>query len=298
MQTLLIAGFGDVARRAVPLLRGHWRLLALVHNQQQGIQARTLGVTPVYADLDRKTTLKRLAGLADAVLYTAPPAAAGSDDLRLGKLLSALAKSNSIPQRFVYISTSGVYGNREGAWIDECTPVAPATDRAWRRLAAEQSLRACAQRWQTSITILRAPGIYAAERLPLARIQNSLPLPIATEDIYVNHIHADDLAALCVRALTRRGGIRIYNACDAQPLLSGEWFDALANHFGLPLPPRLARGALSAALSPLQASFLAESRRLKNTRVQRELGVQLRYPDALLFLRNLAVQEADVSLRG
>jgi len=284
MQTLLIAGFGDVARRAVPLLRGHWRLLALVHNAQQGQLARTLGVTPVYADLDQKTTLKRLAGLADAVLYTAPPAGEGTDDLRLRKLLSALAKSNSIPQQFVYISTSGVYGNRDGAWIDECSPAAPETDRARRRLAAEQLLRALAQRWRTSITILRAPGIYAAERLPLARIQNQLPLPITTEDVYVNHIHADDLAALCVRALTRRGGIRIYNASDAQPLLSGEWFDALADHFGLPHPPKLARGELSTALTPMQASFLAESRRLNNARLKRELGVQLRYPDILMFL--------------
>lgn len=287
MQTLLIAGFGDIARRAVPELRKRWRLLALVRSAQQKQTARDLGVIPILADLDQHSSLHRLAGLADALLYTAPPAPTGTQDLRLLKLLSALAKTNSIPQRLVYISTSGVYGNRDGAWLDECATPRPQTARAQRRLAAELLLRSLARRWPTSITILRAPGIYAENRLPLERLKNGTPLPIASQDVFVNHIHADDLAAICIRALQRQGGIRLYNASDDQPLLSGDWFGALADTFSLPQPPRLERAALLQALSPMQASFLLESRRLDNQRIKRELCITLQNPDVGDFLRQL-----------
>lgn len=287
MQTLLIAGFGDIARRAVPELRKRWRLLALVRSSQQMQTARDLGVIPILADLDQRASLHKLSGLVDALLYTAPPPPTGTQDSRLLKLVSALAKTNSIPQRLVYISTSGVYGNRDGAWLDECATPRPQTARAQRRLAAEQLLRSLARRWPISVTILRAPGIYAENRLPLERLQNGTPLPIASQDVFVNHIHADDLAAICIRALQRHGGVRIYNACDDLPLLSGDWFGALAQKFSLPQPPRLERSALLQALSPVQASFLLESRRLHNTRIKRELGIKLQHPDVGVFLGRL-----------
>ena len=283
MQTLLIAGLGDVARRAVPLLRGHWRLLALTHTADQRQSARDLGIVPILADLDDAASLARLAGLAQAVLYTAPPPSSTTHDPRLLNLLSALRKADSIPQRLVYISTSGVYGNRDGQWIDECAPCRPATARARRRLAAERCLRRAAA-WPMAVTILRAPGIYAGDRLPLARLHAGTPVAMAEDDSYGNHIHADDLARLCALALRRRGGIRIYNACDDEPIRFGDWFDLLAERFGLPRPPRLPLATLQQSLTPVQASFLAESRPLDNRRLKRELGAALRYPSVRAFL--------------
>ncbi|MBI3145262.1 MAG: SDR family oxidoreductase [Pseudogulbenkiania sp.] len=292
MRTLLIAGFGDVARRAIPLLAPHWRLLALVRRPEQAAEARRLGVLPVSADLDDKPSLARLAGLADALLYTAPPPERGERDLRLGKLLCALTKTKSLPQRVVYISTSGVYGNAGGAWVDENTPVAPDTPRARRRLHAEQRLRAFAKASSASVTILRAPGIYAAERLPSARLINGTPLIAADEDSYGNHIHADDLARLCAAALRRDGGIRVYNACDDDPLPVGEWYDRLADALGLPHAPRRPKAEVKAAVSPGLWSFLAESRRLDNRRLKRELRVRLRYPSVGDFLATLPPPKA------
>lgn len=289
MRTLLIAGFGDIARRALPaLLARHWRVFALVRGDRQAALARQLGARPVLADLDRRETLQRVAGLADAVLYTAPPPASGRHDPRLLKLLSAFGKTDSIPQRLVYISTSGVYGDHGGAWIDETARLRAGTPRALRRVAAERLLRAYARRHPASITILRAPGIYAADRLPLDRIRQGTPIATAEEDNLGNHIHADDLAQLAVRALERRGGIRIYNASDDAPIGSGEWFSLLAAHFGLPMPPRLPRATLLATLDPMRASFLAESRRLDNRRLHRELGMRLAYPSVRAFLAALA----------
>ncbi|WP_024304008.1 SDR family oxidoreductase [Pseudogulbenkiania sp. MAI-1] len=287
MRTLLIAGFGDVARRAVPLLAPHWRLLALVRRPEQAALARRLGVQPVAADLDDLSSLSRLAGLADALLYTAPPPDNGERDPRLAKLLGALAKAKSLPQRVVYISTSGVYGDAAGRWLDETAPLRPQSTRAKRRVDAEHRLRAFARSSGASVTILRTPGIYAAERLPTTRLLNGTPLIEAREDSYGNHIHADDLARLCAAALQRTGGIRVYNACDDEPLAVGEWYDRLADALGLPRAPRLPRAEVQAAVSPALWSFLAESRRLDNRRLKRELGVQLRYPRVDDFLATL-----------
>ncbi|MDN0077038.1 SDR family oxidoreductase [Crenobacter sp. SG2303] len=284
MLTLLIIGFGDVARRAVPMLTGHWRLLAAVRRPEQAAAARALGVTPLLVDLDQPALLPRLAGLADALLYTAPPPDQGERDPRLRRCLAALAKTGSIPQRVVYISTSGVYGDCGGAWVDETRPCRPDTARAKRRYDAERTLRHfAAQHCDTSLTILRAPGIYAAERLPLARLRSEAPNIIETEDSISNHIHADDLAMLCVVALRRTGGIRVYNACDTEPLPVGDWYDKLADATGLPRPERLPRDAVRQRVSPGLWSFLAESRRLSNGRLA-ELKVRLAYPSVDAFL--------------
>lgn len=287
MRTLLIAGFGDVARRAVPLLAGHWRLMALVRTPLRQEQARQLGVLPILADLDQRSTLARLPGRIDAVLYTAPPACS-RHEARLLNLLSAFGKTHSIPQHWVYISTTGVYGDRGGRWLDETAAVDPQSARAGRRLAAETLLRRFAVRHGISLTVLRTPGIYAEDRLPLERIRQRLPIPLAQDDGFGNHIHADDLAAICARALLRQGGIRIYHACDAEPMRHGDWFERVADLAGLPRPPRRARAELQSALSAAALSFFDESRRLDNRRLVRELGLRLRYPSFDAFAAELA----------
>ncbi|AXE29164.1 NAD(P)-dependent oxidoreductase [Chromobacterium phragmitis] len=288
MRTLLVIGAGDVARRALPLLLPRWRVLVLCRSQDSAVRWRALGALPLLGDLDCADSLARLAGLADAVLLTAPPPPHGGTDPRMRKLLYALAKADSIPQQWIYISTSGVYGDAGGEWLDETAPLRPRNERARRRVDAESQLRRLAASRRCALTILRAPGIYADERLPLARFASGAPLIIDAEDSWSNHIHADDLALLCAAALRRRSGIRVYNACDDQPLPVSRWYRALGETLGLPCPPQLPRAEAKAAASPQQWSFLAESRRLDNSRLRRELGVRLRWPSVLDYLAALA----------
>ncbi|MCX8086282.1 MAG: NAD(P)H-binding protein [Rhodocyclaceae bacterium] len=272
---LLIVGCGDIVRRALPQLARRWRLYALVRRFEPAL--RLAGITQLVGDLDRPASLRRLAGIAEAVLHSAPPPGEGADDARTRRLLAALARSRSLPRRLVYISTTGVYGDCRGEVVAETRPLAAATARARRRVAAERRLRRAGCRG-LRVAILRAPGIYAADRLPLERLERGDPLLKPEEDVFTNHIHAEDLARACVVALERGRPNRAYNVCDDSVLPMGEWFDKLAAAFGLPRAPRLPRAELKHRLSPPQLSFMAESRRLDNRRMKRELKLRLVYP--------------------
>ena len=282
MQKLLIVGCGDIARRLLPRLLGHYRIFALLRDPEQCAFWRDQGARPVLADLDQPHSLQRIAGLADIVVHLAPPPSVDRvpgvhHDSRTRALLAALARGWSLPQRIVYISTSGVYGDCRGARIDETRGVRPATARACRRVDAERRLRALGRRGVV-VSILRAPGIYAADRLPIDRLQRGIPALRETDDVYSNHIHADDLARACVAALWRARAQRIYNVNDDTQLKMGDYFDLVADLFDLPRPPRLPR-AMAAAQLPLGLlSFMGESRRMDNTRLKRELKLVLRYP--------------------
>lgn len=276
MRRLLIVGCGDVVRRALPQLVRRWRVLALVREAEAALRAQ--GVVQIRGDLDDGATLKRLAGLADAVLHSAPPGEEGSADLRTRRLLAALRQGRSLPRSLIYISTSGVYGDCGGEAVTETRPQRPRTARAHRRADAERQLRAFGRDSGCRVAILRAPGIYAADRLPLERLRRGDPLLAAAEDVYTNHIHADDLGRACIAALRRGRPNRVYHASDDSTLAMGEWFDKLADAFVLPRAPRLPRAELESRLSPLTLSFMRESRRLDNTRLTRELGLALRYP--------------------
>ncbi|MDP1957160.1 MAG: NAD-dependent epimerase/dehydratase family protein, partial [Rhodocyclaceae bacterium] len=237
---------------------------------------------------DQPATLRRLAGLAHAVLHSAPPPGTGDGDPRTQNLLAALTRSRSLPRRIIYISTSGVYGDCGGAHVPETRPLAAQTARARRRVAAEGRLRGFGRRSGTRVSLLRAPGIYAADRLPLERLRRGDPVLVAAEDSYTNHIHAEDLARACVIALERGQACRAYNICDDSNLLMGDWFDKLADAFALPLPPRATREEIRLRLSPLLLSFIGESRRLTNTRMKRELKLRLRYPTVDAALQQMA----------
>ncbi|HRP23783.1 MAG TPA: SDR family oxidoreductase [Thauera sp.] len=278
MKRILIVGSGDVAQRALPWLTRRFRVLALVRSAEGCAMLRAAGATPLLADLDDARSLKRLAGIADAVLHFAPPPAMGDGDPRMKRLLAALEARRSLPQGVVYISTTGVYGDCGGAWVDETRPCRAQTARARRRIDAERQLRAFGRRRQLRVAILRAPGIYAADRLPLERLRRGDPVLAADEDVYTNHIHAEDLARLACLALFRAPAGRVYNASDDSDLKMGDYFDAVADAFGLARPPRLARAQIAEQLSPLTLSFMSESRRLDNRRLKRELRVPLRYP--------------------
>ena len=277
MQRLLIIGCGDVVRRALPRLLRRYRVYALVRRLDP--ELRRLGITQILGDLDQPASLKRLAGLADVLLHSAPPADTDvAADTRTQHLLAALQTGKSLPRRIVYISTSGVYGNCDGAEIDETRAVHPESARAARRVAAETLLREFGRQTRAKVSILRAPGIYAADRLPLERVRRGDPVLNADEDSYSNHIHADDLAHAVVLALTHGRSNRAYNASDDSAMKMGDWFTRLANAFDLPPPPRVDRATAEQQLSPALLSFLRESRRLSNERIKQELGLKLAYP--------------------
>lgn len=277
MENLLIIGCGDIARRAIPLLSGHFHLYALVRDPARGAALRAMGVTPVIGDLDHRRSLRRLAGLAQVVLHLAPPDGRGEQDERTRNLLAALGQ-RTLPKRMVYISTSGVYGDCGGARVSETRPLRAQTRRARLRVDAERQIRTWAARNRVHAAILRVPGIYAAGRLPLDRLRAGLPAILAAEDGYSNHIHADDLARILIAALRRARPNRVYHTVDDDEMKMGAYFDAIADAHGLPRPPRLSRAEVQQQVSPLMWSFMNESRRLRNDRMKRELKVKLRYP--------------------
>ena len=323
---LLIVGCGDVGLRFLRqqqnlIATGRLRVFVLTSSAQRIPELRTLGATAIVGNLDDAASLRRLAGLADRVLMLAPPATATQRhwpasfaqalrDYKNNSLSGRFFAENSQkdhqkpicdsrslalqralrhghpPRQLVYASTSGVYGDCAGAYINETQAPRPQTDRAARRLGAERIWRASG----LPISVLRIPGIYALDRkdgTPTTRLAKGTPVLASADDVFTNHIHADDLARACQLALWRGKPQRTYHASDDSQLKMGDYFDFAADLLGLPHPPRLPRLALAQVLSPVQMSFLAESRRLCNTRLKTELGLALHYPTPLQGLQAL-----------
>ncbi len=277
---LLIVGCGDIGLRVLKLVVPRWRVLALTSQPERAALIRAHGAVPLVGDLDDRASLLRLAGLADHVLHLAPPPAIGTTDPRTLNLLRALAQ-RSMLRRLVYASTTGVYGDGCGAAFDETRSVRPVTDRARRRTDAEARLRWFGRTSAAAVTILRVPGIYARDRQgghPRERLARGTPVLEAADDVYTNHIHADDLARACVAALVRGRPQRVIHASDDTRLKMGDYFDLAADLCGLPRPPRLSREEALTRLSPATLSFMSESRQLRNDRLKRELKLKLRYP--------------------
>jgi hypothetical protein len=322
---VLIVGCGDVGLRCAALLQPRARLFALTTQPARCTELRAAGVTSLIGDLDTRHSLKRLAGLAPIVLHLAPPQKAGDDDRRTRALLGALSArrigparsavapvarlrrlrgagmerqtANIVPDgvrrpvgtrppvRIVYASTTGVYGDCGGALIDETRTVRPANPRALRRVSAERQLRRATARGTFAASIARIPGIYADNRLPLARLEKRTPALCDADDVYTNHIHADDLAAILVRMMRLGQRGRVVHASDDTTLKMGEYFDLVADACGLERAPRISRAEAEAQFEPMMLSFMRESRRLVNERLKRELRMQLRYPTVADFLR-------------
>lgn len=290
MKRILIVGCGDVALRTIPLLTERYRVYALVRNPAYCAKLRKMGVMPVIGDLDNRASLARIKGLADAVLHFAPPSSTGDADMRTRNLLGVLSQG-TLPERLVYISTSGVYGDCGGVWVSETRPLNAQSARGKLRVDAEQQIRDWARRNRVRASILRVPGIYAGDRLPIDRLKLATPCIVDAEDSYTNHIHADDLARIAVAALIRAASCRVYHASDDSGLKMGEYFDAVAEAYHLPHAPRLLRAEVQRAVSPVMYSFMNESRRLTNQRIKRELQVRLRYPTVADFLSEMMISE-------
>nr|WP_243656744.1 NAD-dependent epimerase/dehydratase family protein [Paucimonas lemoignei] len=269
--------------RLLPLVRQRFRVFAVTSQAARCEELRAAGAVPLLANLDEPHTLARLARLAHWIVHLAPPPAEGEKDWRTRNLAAILPEH----ARLVYISTTGVYGDCKGIWVDETRATHPKNLRARRRVDAETTLRNWAGRSGSRVAILRAPGIYADTRLPVERLKKGTPAIQAEDDVYTNHIHADDLAKLAALALFRGRPGRIYHAVDDTDLKMGDYFDAVADALKLPRPPRLARAELEQAVEPVLLSFMSESRRLRNDRIKAELGMRLRYPDVDSLLRQL-----------
>lgn len=282
---VLIVGCGDVGLRAARELGAgkRARLYALTSSSERAAALRAVGITPLVGNLDEPATLRRLSGLGQRVLHLAPPPSEPSslkEDPRTLALLRAL-DLRTPPAHLTYGSTTGVYGDCGGARFDETRPVAPATTRAQRRVHAEALLRWAGRRSGLSASILRIPGIYASDReggTPRARLERGTPVLRSEDDVFTNHIHADDLARACVAALFRARPQRAYHVSDDGEMKMGDYFEWAASHYGLPAPRRISRAEAEATLPPMLMSFMSESRRLDNTRLKRELRVDLRYP--------------------
>jgi nucleoside-diphosphate-sugar epimerase len=282
--SILIIGCGDIGMRVAQQLSRSHRVFALTSSKNRFQELREIGVIPIWGDLDRPETLWRLSGLAQTVIHLAPPQNQGNRDYRTRNLLRILAQGSPTVRRFIYISTTGVYGDHRGAKVSEITPVSPQSERAHRRVDAERVLRLWAPAHGVALTILRVPGIYAVDRLPIERLQSQTPALLPDEDAYSNHIHSDDLARLVCAAVYHGKPQRIINACDGGETKMGDYFDEVADAFGLDRPPRKSASELQKLVSPMLWSFMRESRRVTNTRLH-ELKTPLRYPSVADFLK-------------
>ena len=283
-ERVLIVGCGDVGLRVAKLLRKRVKVMALTSSPGRVAGLRSEGITPLEGNLDRPASLSRLAGLGTRVVHLAPPRSDDQQqwwrDHRTLALLRAL-RSRTPPVSLVYGSTSGVYGDCQGERVRETRAVQPGTPRAQRRVDAEAAVRHFGRAAHVRSSILRIPGIYAPDReggTPRECLLRRTPVLQHADDVYTNHILADDLARATVAALWRGGPQRIYNASDDSELKMGEYFDLAADLYRLPRPPRVSRSAAQDELSLMVLSFMGESRRLENGRLKAELRMKLLYP--------------------
>ena len=288
---MLVIGCGDVGLRVARLLPPRVRVLALTSSAERIPLLRAQGVLPLAGNLDQPASLRRLAGLATRVIHLAPPPGDNLPDWRRDPRTLALLRAlrlRGLPQSLVYGSTSGVYGDCQGEWAPETRPVNPHTPRAWRRVDAESQLRLFGRASGVPVHTLRIPGIYAPDReggTPRGRLLKGTPVLAEQDDVYTNHIHADDLARACLAALWRGKPQRSTNASDDTQLKMGDYFDLAADLYGLPRPPRVARHTAQDELPLMLLSFMSESRRLDNTRLKQELRIRLHYPTVAQGLR-------------
>ena len=279
MEAVFIIGCGDIGRRVAALCRpAGVTVAALSRSAQSAARLKALGIETRAGDLDDPASLQELPIAGTGVFYFAPPPDRDDTDPRMRAFLEVLAPS-ALPSRIVYISTTGVYGDCNGAWVTEDRPVNPQTARSRRRFAAETALRTFSAASGVPVVILRVPGIYGPGRLPVERLRKGLPVMREDQAPYSNRIHADDLARVCVAAAERGRPGAVYNVSDGHPTTMTDYFNRVADALGLPRPPAIDLEQARARLSPSMLSFLGESRRIDNRKMRAELAVELLYPD-------------------
>ena len=280
MKNIWIIGCGDIGRRVFKRLETLYqnhehRTTALVRSQESQQLCQRLGMNTLVYDLDQPTVLDKIQFKDSEIYYFAPPPKAGDTDTRLSHFLKTVGDT---PAKIVLISTTGVYGDCQGDWIDESRPVNPQTGRAIRRVSAETSLNKWASLNKKPFIILRVPGIYSLDRLPLARLKKKLPVVQASEAAFTNRIHADDLANICIKAMESSFTEEIFNTTDGNPGTMVEYFNQIADFAGLERPQQISLKEAQQSLSAGMLSYAGESRRIGNAKLLNVLNINLQYP--------------------
>ena len=286
LDSVFIAGCGDIGRRVARL----WQIkdkgkaingsvIGLVRSVESAAMLNAWHIQPVIADLENTQSISGQLKLAQSLLYYfAPPSRTGIDDLRMKNFLAEI-EQNNLPAKFIYLSTSGVYGDQQGRLIDETVIPNPKEDRAIRRYAAECAVRDWGMMVNVPVVILRVGGIYGPGRLPVKRLLDRVPVIHENLAPSTNRIHADDLAQACVAAAIYGEAGGIYNITDGCHSNMTEYFNQIADFVGLPRPPAVDWNEAEKVISRGMLSYLRESRRLDNRRMLEELKVKLQYPD-------------------
>lgn len=278
--SLLIVGYGDIGLRVAKLaLKKGYAVSTLVRSVEKACELTAHGIIPILGDLDDPATpVRDLNPVGTSILYTVPPPGGGEYDTRLRVFLGSIEPGNE-PVEIVYLSTTGVYGDQQGAVVTEETPTKAETSRARRRIDAENLFLAWGKNRGVKIIILRVAGIYGANRLPLNRIAEGVPVLCSEGSPFSNRIHADDLARLCLAAVEKGEDGEIINICDGETSTMTDYFNAVADAFELPRPPQVTKEEAKVRMPPLLFSYFSESRRIDNRLMRERLGVNLLYPD-------------------
>jgi nucleoside-diphosphate-sugar epimerase len=276
----VIIGCGYTGERLAQKLSAIRKVLAVVRSSASRHKLLARNIATIELDLDTVTAETWPLDVSDVdnawLFYLAPPPAEGVSDSRLDRFLRRL---KGCPAVFVYMSTTGVYGNTSGARVDESTPVNPQTERAQRRMSAEHMTRVWCNENEVRRVVLRVPGIYGPNRIPLVRLQRGEPFIRLAEAGVTNRIHVDDLTTVCVAAAVRSDARGVYNVTDGNSMSSTEFMRRVSAIAHMPAPVELSLEEARLTLSAERMSFLDESRRVSNQRLLTELQIQLQYAD-------------------
>lgn len=275
MEHLLVIGCGAIGRRVASLAleRG---MKVCTFNRSEA--APLEGVTHRAGNLDEPQTLAGLPTRGAGVIYLAPPPGGGIEDTRMRNFLAGIG-AGWVPEKIVYISTSGVYGDHGSEVVTEETEAAPQTARGKRRLHAERILQQWGLEHGVPVVVLRVTGIYAPDRLPVSQLTTGQPVLREEEALPSNRIHADDLSRICLAALDRGPDGAIYNVSDGAPSTMTTYFNAAADRLGLQRPRQVTMEEARKVMTPLMISYFSEGRIVDNGKMLRELGITLLYPN-------------------
>lgn len=286
MKTLLSFGHGYSARALTPLLLADgWRVIGTTRSEEKAEILRAEGVEPVIFGASLEEAMTR----ATHVLTSAGPDADGDPVLRA---YAPVLETHLGSKAWVgYLSTTGVYGDHSGGWVDEETQLTPSTRRGKWRVAAEAAWQALAARTGAPLHVFRLAGIYGPGRGPFAKVRSGAARRIVKPGQVFSRIHVDDIAQVLAASIVRPRAGAVYNLCDDDPAPPQDVIGHAADLLGLPLPPEEAFE--TAEMTPMARSFYAESKRVRNDRIKAELGVHLRFPDYRAGLADLLQRDRD-----
>lgn len=285
-----IVGCGYIGKKiAAALNRKRKPVRCFVHSENSKLMCQYTGLDTYQFDLDQPDLSlnddERLNFSDSILIYLVAPPKKGCEDTRMGNFLSNLKQLDLPPKKIVLISTTGIYGNCHGEWIDEDTVANPQADRAFRRLSAEQQLQKYAKK--TQLIIFRVPGIYSKDKLPVERIMSGEPIVRAEDSGFTNRIHADDLVSFCVEALVSDVAAGIYNCCDGVPSTMNDYFKRVADALMLPHPAEISLAEAEKKLSAGMLSYLAESKRISNKKLLANFKTKFKYPNLEAGLKGI-----------